>query len=247
MRWRRLVSPIIILVLWEGVVDLGLVDPFFLPSPRIVIGALSQSLFSGALIGDTASSLARLFVGYATAALAGILLGIGMAWFSALDDFFDPLIEAVRPISPIALIPLAILWFGIGNEQKVFIIWIATFFPILINTYFGVKSTPLILVRAARTLGAREIDVLVKVVIPGAMPHIFSGLRISLGIGFIVIIASEMVAAKNGLGFMIIDAERLYKTDLMFAGILTISVLGLCFDRALRVLRQRLLPWYQEL
>ncbi|MBI4319441.1 MAG: ABC transporter permease [Chloroflexi bacterium] len=247
MRWRRLVSPALVLLLWEGVVIAGIVDPFFLPPPHAVAASLFKLLLSGALLADAGWSLTRLFVGYSLAVISGVTLGILMGWFKSLDDFFDPLVEAVRPISPIALIPLAILWFGIGNEQKVFIIWIATFFPILINTYFGVKATPKVLIRAARTLGARERHMLWKVVIPSALPYIFSALRISMAIGFIVIIASEMVAAKNGLGYMIIDAERVYKTDVMFAGILTISTLGLIFDRILRHVRSSLLPWYQEI
>lgn len=235
------------MAVWELAVVLGGVDPFFLPPPHTVILAFLETLRSGELLANTGWSLLRIVIGYALAALFGTALGVAMGWFRMLDDFLDPLVEFARPIPPIALIPLFILWLGIGDTQKVAIIFVATVFPIFVSTYFGVRSTQLVLIRAARTLGSKGNSIIPKVIIPSALPSIISGLRVSLAIGFIVIVAAEMVAARNGLGFMIIDAERLYKTDVMFVGIITISVLGFAFDRLARYVRSIVIPWYQEI
>lgn len=218
-------------------------DPIFLPAPSVIAVFLFKMLISGELLWHAANSLLRLLIGYSIAAIGGITLGLLVGWFRVFNLFFTPLIELTRPVSPIALIPLAILWFGIGWESKVFVIAMATFFPILLNTIAGVRNTDLLMVRAARSLGAKNLKLLLTVSIPSAAPFIHTGLRISLSIGFIVIIAAEMVAAQNGLGWLVLDSQRLYRTDIVFVAIISISCLGLLADYGMRSLGEILFPW----
>jgi ABC-type nitrate/sulfonate/bicarbonate transport system permease component len=230
----RLSGPVLVLTGWELATSLGGVDPIFLPAPSAVATAFGTLLLSGELLLHSLSSIGRLLAGYGIAVVGGISLGLLVGWFRVFDEFFTPLIELIRPISPIALIPLAI------------VITMATFFPILLNTIAGVRNTDQLMIRAARSLGARDLKLLVTVAIPSAAPFIHTGLRISLSIGFIVIIASEMVAAQSGLGWLVLDAQRLYRTDIVFVGIVSVSVLGLLADYGMRRLRQVLFPWLQE-
>lgn len=241
----RMSGPVLVLSLWEVYARAGGVDPIFLPPVSALGTTFLGLLWSGELLHHALASLQRVFVGYGMAAVAGITLGLLVGSFGMLRDFLDPLIEATRPVSPIALIPLAILWFGIGPESKIFIIFVGTFFPILLNTIAGVRHTDRLMIRAARALGAGQLRILRTVSIPSAAPFIHTGLRISLSIAFIVIVASEMVAAQDGLGWLILDSQRVYRTDTVFVGILAISGLGLLADYGMRRLGEVAFPWMQ--
>ena len=158
-------------------------------------------------------------------------------WFERL---VDPVIELFRPISPLAWIPLAILWFGIGETGKIFIIFIATFFPILLNTVSGVKSVDPVLIRAGQVLGCNDDrSLFIKVILPAAMPTIVVGLRISFGTGWAAIIAAELVAAQIGLGYLIADGMEILRSDLVLVGMVTIGVLGVLIDAVFRLLNNR--------
>jgi NitT/TauT family transport system permease protein len=188
----------------------------------------------------------RVFAGYALGAALGIGVGLLFGWVRTLGAFFNPLIELFRPMSAIAIIPLAILWFGIGETPKVFLIMYGTFFPVLLSTIEGVRNTDPLFIRAARTLGAGRLRIIATVVIPSAAPFIYSGLRISVGIAMIVIVAAEMVAADSGLGWLILDSERTYNTERMVAGIITISILSLTIDFLFGTFRSFVFPWWRE-
>jgi ABC-type nitrate/sulfonate/bicarbonate transport system permease component len=246
-RWRRWVirisGPVLVIAAWEAAARWGNIDPIILPAPSTIAATFFSMLMSGELLFHAANSLGRLAIGYGLAAAIGITLGLLIGWFRPVSDFLAPLVELTRPISPIALIPLAILWFGIGLSSKVFLITMATIFPILLNTIAGVKNTDLLMIRAARSLGAGHLRLLLTVSLPSAAPFIHTGLRVALSIGFIVIIASEMVAAQNGLGWLILDSERVYRTDIVFVGIVTISFLGLFADYGMRLLGRAMFPW----
>ena len=241
-----LLTPVILLAVWEGLVRAKLIDAIYLPPPSQVSVGFYGLVVSGELWTHIRASMTRVLGGYLIAACLGIGFGLLLGWFRDVAAFFDPLIELFRPISAIAIIPLAILWFGIGETSKIFLIMYGSFFPILLNTVAGVRSTDLVFIRAARTLGAGRARILRTIVIPSAMPFIYTGLRVSMGIAMIVIISSEMVAADNGLGWFILDSERVYKTDLMIGGIITISMISLAIDFSLRKLRGLLFPWWRE-
>jgi ABC-type nitrate/sulfonate/bicarbonate transport system permease component len=244
---RRWLVPVALLALWEVSSDTGLVDSYYLPPLHVVLQTAWSLLLSGQLLDDTGVSLYRLFAGYASGAIAGIVVGVVTGRSALAFDLLDPVIQALRPISPIALLPLAIVYLGVGDFEKIMLIAYSTFFPVVINTYFGVRGVDPVVLMAARTLGAtRRLDMLREIILPAALPHIFSGLRVSLGISFIVLIAAEMIAAHSGLGFRILDAEQVFEINVVYVGIVVISLLGLLFDAVFMRVRRRVLPWYRE-
>jgi NitT/TauT family transport system permease protein/taurine transport system permease protein len=166
-----------------------------------------------------------------------------MGWWRFVYNQVNPIMEILRPIPPLAWIPLSILWFGIGDEQNEFIIFLGMFFPILINTIVGVKNIDPNFVRAARSLGAPEHKVLARIVLKGALPQIITGVRIGLGVGWMALVAAELVGANSGLGFLINDARSMLRTDTITVGMLAIGVVGFLIDAAIRALSRQLLPW----
>ena len=175
--------------------------------------------------------------------MTAIPLGIAMGWWRVVYNQVNPIMEILRPIPPLAWIPLSILWFGIGDAQNQFIIFLGIFFPILVNTVVGVKNIEPNLVRAARSLGAPEYKVLTRVVFKGALPQIITGIRIGLGVGWMALVAAELVGANSGLGFVINDARSMLRTDIIVVGMLTIGLVGLLIDSVIRILSRYLLPW----
>ena len=198
------------------------------------------------LVAHLRASLTREFVAFLWA-LVAIPLGVAMAWWKGFENQVDPLVEMLRPVPPLAWIPLSILWFGIGDTQNEFIIFLGCFFPILINTVAGVKGVEATLVRAARCLGANEARVLWRVVLRAALPSIITGIRVGLGVGWMALVAAELVGASSGLGFLINDARTVLRTDYVIVGMATIGLVGLLIDRLIRALVRRLLPWSQAL
>lgn len=247
-RWSyRFLSPMLLLTGWELVSRSGAIDPLFLPPPSRAIAELLTLIASGELLKALAISLYRVFFGFALAAIFGVALGTVMGRNRALDDLLDPLVELLRPISPLALFPLAILWFGIGDASKVFVIALAASFPVILNTYAGVRSIDLNLLRASRSLGANRREVFTGVVLPGSLPHIFTGIRLAWGISWIVIVAAEMVGASAGIGYMVLEAQQTFRTERLFAGIIVIAAIGLLTDVGFRALQRLCLPWYREM
>jgi len=240
-----MVGPVVVLAAWEAYTRLAGIDPIFVPPVSTIVKRFFELLWTGELIGHAIASLGRLFAGYLMAASIAITLGALIGSFRLLRDILDPVIEMIRPVSPISLIPLAILWFGIGAESKIFIIFMASFFPILLNTIAGIMNTDRTMIRAAMALGASRARILSTISIPAAAPFIFTGLRISMSIAFVVIIASEMVAAQNGLGWLILDAQRIYATETVFVGIMTISGLGFAMDWLMRRAGRLAFPWME--
>ena len=188
----------------------------------------------------------RVFLGFGIAIVISVTLGVLMARIRIIEDFVDPLVELVRPVSPLAIFPLAILWFGIGDASKVFLIALSCSFPIILNTYAGVKGGDAALIRAGHSLGSNKWEVIRYIVLPSSLPDILTGIRVAWGIALIVIIASEMVGATTGMGYMVLEAQQTFNVERVFAGIIVIGVLGFLTDRALRWFRRMLVPWHQE-
>lgn len=243
-RLRRLGLPAVLLVAWQ-VVSTSVLDETtraLLPPPTKVAAAAWELISSGELFRHLLDSLRREFVAFLWS-LCAIPLGVAMGWWKGFNEQFDPLIEVLRPIPPLAWIPLSILWFGIGDVQNQFIIFLGIFFPILLNTITGVKGVEPSLVRAARCLGSSEWVVLTKVVLRAALPQIITGVRIGLGVGWMALVAAELVGASSGLGFLINDARTLLRTDIVIVGMITIGLVGLLLDVLIREICARLLPW----
>jgi ABC-type nitrate/sulfonate/bicarbonate transport system permease component len=243
-RWRKLCSPLLLLIIWELVARAGWVPAWFLPVPSQVIAVLWGLIVSGELAHHLGISLARALGGYSAAALAGIGLGLLIAWSRLAEDFFDPLIELLRPLSTFALIPIFFLWFGIGNASKVMIIFKACFFPIVLNTIAGIKGVDRRLILAARSLGAGGHQVWLRVLLPAALPMILTGMRISTAISIMALVGVEMLSSDSGIGFLVIDAQRTFDTERVFAGILVLSLLGFSLDRLARRVQAGILRWH---
>ena len=235
-----------LLCVWQYVsmVVLDSTSRVLLPAPTVIFSAGWELLSSGELLRHTRDSLKRELVAFLWAS-ASIPIGIAMGWWRTAERQLDPLMEMLRPIPPLAWIPLSILWFGIGDAQNQFIIFLGIFFPILLNTINGVKGIELNLIRAARCLGASEANILWRIVVKAAMPQIVTGIRVGLGVGWMALVAAELVGANSGLGFLINDARTVLRTDFIIVGMATIGLVGLLIDQAIRELGRRLLPWSQ--
>jgi ABC-type nitrate/sulfonate/bicarbonate transport system permease component len=250
MKKEHFLIPLALILIWQGLSSLQMIPPYKLPSPIEILLGFKDLLFTGVppghlLHNHVLYSLYRVALGYAIAALLAIPLGLLMGWSSRLLRMIRPLFELVRPIPPLAWIPIAILWFGIGIKSAAFIIFLGAFFPILLNTISGVLSIQPILIEAARTLHAREKDIFYKVLLPGSVPSIFVGMRIGIGIGWMTLVAAEFTGVKEGygLGYMIMTARDIQRPDEILAGMLVIGVIGLLIDIGLRTTESRMIRW----
>ena len=237
----------VVILFWQFISKVWLprIDPqmsVLMPAPTTIAVTAAGLIASGELFYHMIASLKREVSAFLFAA-AAIPLGVAMGWWRQVYSQVNPIMEILRPIPPLAWIPLSILWFGLGDEQNEFIIFLGMFFPILVNTIVGVKNIDPNLVRAARSLGAPEHKVLMRIVLKGALPQIITGVRIGLGVGWMALVAAELVGANSGLGFLINDARSMLRTDTITVGMLTIGLIGLLIDTAIRVLSRRLLPW----
>lgn len=247
----KLFAPVVVLlIIWQALCGLGAIPPYKLPSPiQTALGfwdLLTLGMPPGhTLIYHVLYSLWRVFAGYAAALVAAVPLGLVMGWSPRLRLMLGPILEIIRPIPPLAWIPIAILWFGIGIKSAAFIIFLGVFFPILLNTIEGVRSIDPVLVEAARMLNANDRDVFCKVLIPGAVPAIFTGMRIGVGVGWMTLVAAEFTGVRQGygLGYMIMTARDIQRADAIMAGMLVIGLIGLAIDGALRFAENRLIRW----
>jgi NitT/TauT family transport system permease protein len=209
------------------------------PSPLSVEKGIAELFHKHVLWADIADSLRRVAIGYGAAVLVGIPLGLCLGWFPVAHQVVNPLLQLLRPISPIAWIPVAIIVFGIGDPSAIFLVFLGAFFPIVVAAVGGVSSVPLIFRRTGRNFGLSNFQLLRKVVFPAAMPQILVGLRIALGIAWLVVVAGEMIAVDSGLGYLVIDSRNSGKRyDLVVAAMLMIGVMGLLLDLAFRRLEK---------
>lgn len=253
--WVRAAVPLAILLLWQLASVAGWLDPRFVPPPTKVVRAWAAWIFAPAssdpytgtwLLHARASSL-RVLIGFAIAASVGVGIGVLIGWFRLAADCIDPLIQVLRPIPISAWVPFAVIFFGIRDPSAIFLIALGAFFPVVVNTAAGVQRTPALLVRAARMLGIRPHMLLPRVVIPAALPSIFTGLRLGVGIAWVLVIVSEMLAVKSGLGFAMWDAYYFFRMDIIIAAMLSVGLLGFLCDRAIIAVSDRTLRWSRGL
>lgn len=232
-----------LLLIWETICRLGWVSPLFLPSPTGIVAAGWEMLTKGDLLQNTGASLYRIAAGYLLGASIGIIIGLLLGFSRWAEAMGTPIIFSLYPIPKIALLPLIVLWLGIGELPKVTIIALGVFFPVVINTFSGVKNVDPILIKAAVSFGSNHMNVIRKVILPGALPVIFAGLKLAAGTSLLLLVAAEMIAAKQGVGSMILHYGNLMITTKLMVGVLVLSLLGLMFNRGLQWLENRLLPW----
>ena len=229
--WISVVSFVLFLFSWEFVCRLGIIGPYQLVPPSDVVVIFFDKLINpnpdGALLyAHAATSLVVALSGFAAAAVIGVPLGLLMGWYQPLNLLVRPMFDAVRPIPPIAWIPIAILWLGIGLQAKAFIIFLAAFVPCVINSFTGIRLTNPVLIRVAQIYGASNWETFLKIGAPSAVPMVFTGLKLSLNAAWTTLVAAELLAASQGLGYMIQIGRRLARPDIIIVGMLTIGFLG---------------------
>ena len=237
MKAERVLLPLlvaaILIAIWALAVQATGTKIF--PSPNDVAKGLIVLVRQGLLWRYIADSLFRVAAGYAAAALLGVPIGLILGWWSTAARAVNPLIQMLRPISPLAWMPLAVIWFGVSNLAPIFLIFLASFFPIVVATMNGVRNVPPMFVQAGRNFGLSTPALLARVVFPAVLPRIVIGLRIAFGVAWLVLVAAEMIAVDSGLGYLIIDARNAGKRyDLVIAGMLMIGVIGLLLDGMIR-------------
>ncbi|HWI35888.1 MAG TPA: ABC transporter permease [Burkholderiales bacterium] len=238
---RRLGLVVSLLVLWQLAALHGLPD--YVLSPLDIGRNFITALGTSELYVDAWASLMRAIPGFVIGTVAGVALGLAAGIWRSFDEMLSPLVFLSYPVPKIVMLPVFMLWFGIGDLSKVLIIALACFYPSFINAFYGARATPRILVWSARNMGATQAQIFRRVVLPGALPLIFAGMRVSLALSFIVMFATEMINARSGLGYLIRQAENGLRFDLMYVALLTIAILGYAGDRLLRFSREKLLPW----
>jgi NitT/TauT family transport system permease protein len=220
-----------------------------LPGPWGVVGGIVDLVRHGLLLKYIVASLFRVTWGFGLAVVVAIPLGMVIGWYSRAEMALNPLIQILRPISPLAWIPIAILWFGVGDLSAIFLIFLGSFFPLLLTAMNAVRGVPAVYVNAGRNFGLRPVDLFVRILYPASVPQLIIGLRITLGIAWLVVVAAEMIAVNSGLGFLIVDARNAgNRYDLVVAGMVIIGVIGLLLDMGIRSLeRVRSFRWsYSE-
>ncbi|WP_330255288.1 ABC transporter permease [Nocardia sp. NBC_00565] len=233
----------LLLAIWEIAPRIGLVDEVFLPPFSVVAQAFVNLVQSGQMWEHVSTSLTRSASGFSLALVVAIPIGIGIAWYKPVADFLNPILEFFRNTAALALLPVFILILGIGETSKVAVVLYASFFPILLNTITGVRTVDPLLIKSAVSLGFSPLRLFQKVILPAAVPSIFTGVRMAAASSILVLIAAEMVGARAGLGYLITAAQQNFQIPNMYAGILAISILGLTFNGLLVALERRLSRW----
>jgi NitT/TauT family transport system permease protein len=240
---KRSLLVLALLAIWEAVPRLGLADPAFLPPFSDVIAAGWQLAQSGELYDDVAASLLRALSGFLISVVLIVPLGLAVGWYARLGELLNQFIEVCRNTAPLALLPVFILLLGIGELSKVTMVIYSCAWPLLLNTIAAVKQVDPLLIKSARTMGASPQQLFRKVILPAALPTIFVGIRLASASAMLVLVASEMVGAKAGLGYLIIYSQYSFLIPQMYFGILGITVIGLVFNAVLEALERRLMGW----
>lgn len=251
-RLERALVPVAVLVGWEIFSRSGILPPALLPAPSQVLVAWADWVFatdgntqtySGRWIFDVAASASRVFAGFAIASLLGIGLGMAIGWSRTVEKLIEPTLQVLRPVPPVSWIPLAIIWFGIADKPAIFLVFIGSFFSVLLSTIHGVKTCDKNLLRAGAMAGGSPGRLLRHIVFPAALPSIFSGLRIAIGAAWMLTVTAEMVAVKSGVGYVLWDSYYFLRYDLVIASMASIGLLGFLSDLGIKVLAGRLLRW----
>lgn len=243
---RGLVGIAVVLALWQLLASANLINAVLLPAPITLFWTTIELLRDGSLVRHVGASIERVLVGVFCAAVVGLTLGVLLGWSERLSEYLKPIVEALRPIPPIAWTPLAILWFGIGNAPSYFLVFVGAVFPVFVSTYSAVRNIERTQINAALCLGATPGMMIRDILIPGALPVIFPGLRIALGVGWMCVVAAELIAAQSGLGYMIQQSRVLLQTQNVVTGMIAIGVIGFAMNAVMTIIERRLVPWQES-
>ncbi len=236
----------LIVLAWYAVRLSGLVNPALVPAPHQVLAKFVE-LLGDRLLMDMWMSTQRVFVGVALGVVLAVPVGFLLGWYQRLRVFIDPVINFFRALPPIALIPLVIVYFGIGESAKIAILFYASFFAGVIVMYEGIAQISPIYVRVARTLGATDLEIFLRIIVPLTFPHMLTAVRVALGVAWATLVASELIAAQQGLGAMIQNASAFFQLDIIYVGIICIGFIALAMDVALRALTRRMVAWQDRI
>jgi ABC-type nitrate/sulfonate/bicarbonate transport system permease component len=245
--WAQSYSILVILGAWELVTRTGIVDTLFLPHFSSVLQHLYTGVFvDQELLIQTGDSMTRVCVGLFFGLVAGVVIGALMAQFTSIDNFLERPLSFLFPTPKLALFPLFMLWLGLGESSKIAVIAVTVFFPMMVNTYAGIKSVDKFLIWNARTKGANRFHVMTRVSLPSAVPFIVTGFRVCASFAFLVTIAVEMLVSNNGLGYEIVVSQRTFEPEQMFAAILIVAILGFTIDRLAGLASRHVLRWQEK-
>lgn len=236
-------SPLLLLVLWEILSQSGLIDSRFFPPPTQIVSTFTSLLTSGELFSHMGISLFRILAGFLLGVIPGIIIGLCMGLYAPIRHFVSPLIMALMPIPTLALLPLILIVFGIGETSKIVTIAGSVFFPVVINTVAGVITIDSIYIDVAKNYGASQKDFFLKIALPGALPVMLEGIQMGQAIALLTIVAAEMMGAQSGIGYLIWTSYSAFLLKEMFVGLILISFFGYLFSLLLRALQRKLLPW----
>ena len=239
----RLVLPFSLVLVWETVCRAGLVNNYAMPAPETVVQTAADSIRDGSLWGHILTSFFRVHEGFMLAAVFGLVIGVTMGLSKKAEHFFEVTVQILKPIPPIAWIPLAILWFGIGEQSKLFIIILGAFFPILLNTISGIHNLDPRYLELAEVYEMSRKRLITKIILPGAMPEILTGIRIGLGNAWVCVVAAEMIAASQGIGYMLSNGRSMSRPDIVILGMLLIGIIGKVVDDLLKLVFSKLIEW----
>ncbi|MDR7542719.1 MAG: ABC transporter permease [Armatimonadota bacterium] len=243
--WASWSGVLVVLGVWQAIATLRLINPVIFPGPVDVVWAALTLAPPGRVLAHVHSSLVRIVWGFSLGAGLGVLIGVTSGWYRRLGSVLRAPIELLRPIPPLAWIPLAIIWFGLGESSKVFIIFLGAFFPVVTNAYKGMIGIDPDLFRAAQTLGVRGWRLLLRVALPAVLPDVATGVRVGWSLSFGALVAAELIAADRGLGFMIMNARELGQISVIMYGIIVIGALNFLTDWVIReALFRRRLRWH---
>jgi sulfonate transport system permease protein len=243
VRWQRALGPLALLVLWQLLSSSGLVSERVLAAPSTVLDTAWTLASSGELSRHLWVSLGRVVRGLTLGVSTGLALALVAGLFKLGEDLLDPPIQMLRTLPVLALVPLFILWFGIGETPKVALVALGTLFPVYLNTYAGIRGIDNKLVEAATSIGLKRWGLIWHVVLPGALPSALVGLRYSLGVAWLILVISEQINATAGIGYLMMNAREFLRTDIIVVGLLVYSLLGLLTDALVRVLERQVLGW----
>lgn len=235
--------PVLIIIIWEIAAAQGWITPYTLPAPSKIFSTFITSIENLSLFKNILASVVRVFTGFLLAAVAAIVIGIVVSLSKNFEIVSRFVLQVLKPIPPIAWIPIAIVWFGIGEPSKIFIIFMGAFFPIFVNVVDGIKQIDGRFVEVSKVFEIPDLKFIKKVVIPGALPSIMSGLRVGLGTAWICVVAAEMIAATSGIGYMLMDGRQLSQPDVVILAMLIVGVIGKLMDDILARIEQKIVYW----
>lgn len=241
------ILPVTLAVLWEAASKMGLIEAHLLPAPSVIIASLYQMVLEGTLWGHLGSTLTRVFAGFFIGTLAAIIVGSLVGYLKIFEELVDPIIQALRSIPSLAWVPLFILWMGIGETSKVTLIAVGVFFPVYLNMVAGIRGVDRKLIEVGKIYGFTSFQIVRRIILPASLPSFLTGIRSGLGLGWMFVVAAEIMGASKGLGYLLIVGQNTYSPDTIIGSILLFAILGKLTDWFLKMIEERSLRWQDSL